>query len=301
MIKFYFTHFIARSEYVLFLYITFLGIVPICSIIWIAIWMARHNGGTSIKEYWTKTGSGNTISTYVCGSFTKCLRPVRWPSMSFFSSTKTRTNANSSSFPSACNLLSSRIKKKSTTNKPQAQPYTISGSSSSSISINNNSRSNNVLPGDKISIVKCDLASTTNPRAIDNSNKIEYRRDNDPTTNNHTVNEARNPAKRASPLKTELAIKLAEHLARLQEGGTLPKNTKVPTKTVKKFVPMQFDVNSSSGSVSMPTTNVNNKPSLSATPSAFVSLNNKPPAPFYNKKPPLPPVTPQSLNKTKGY
>ncbi|XP_014216270.1 uncharacterized protein LOC106645033 [Copidosoma floridanum] len=51
----------ARSEYIMFLYITFLGIVPVCSLIWVAIWLARHK--SKGMKHWTKTGPGNPIST----------------------------------------------------------------------------------------------------------------------------------------------------------------------------------------------------------------------------------------------
>ena len=254
----------ARSEYIMSLYIIFLGIVPTIGLISFGVWYARNNGG-SVKQWKKAAGSSGPMSTYV--SCLDCFKPRRQ-----------RPGAPNKSILERVFGPRASASNKSASVGPQTavKPNTISERMST-------------LPRDKIHIVKRDLVSTTNPEAISCSSEIEYRRSVvGGTGGEEEAAAARNTAKRVSPLRTELGIKLAEHIHQLHQGVALPhhqpKNFKgLALKTDLKFEQLRESPSSSAA--------VTPQVQASAVPAVVAS---KPPAPFYDKKPPPPPAPPQS-------
>lgn len=245
------------------LYIIFLGIVPTLAFVSITIWYVRNNGG---GKQWKKATASNPISTYVCCA------PRR--QKSFFKSQKPK-NAKSSVEPNS-----------------NGKAFTISDRIAT-------------LPRDQIKIVKRDLVSTTNPEAINCSNEIEYRKSlyaaaataaDDVAVlngNNNLQNDARNPSKRSSPLKTELGIKLAEHIMQLQRGTLQPKNFKGLTlHTDLKFEQLRESPNATPATAEILHAN---KTVYSKKPPPLPDSDKKPIASYDKKPPPPPPEPPVAL------
>ncbi|KAL7306094.1 hypothetical protein TKK_0001547 [Trichogramma kaykai] len=259
----------ARSEYIMSLYIIFLGIVPAIAIISFGVWYARNNG-TSMKQ-WKK--ANGPMSTYV--SCLDCFKP------------RLRSKSDGRRKFDFLQRVFSPVKPRSTV---QPSPMVSTDASSKPYSI---SDKNNTLLRDKIRIVKRDLVSTTNPEAINGSSQIEFRRSACSDGSNFS-NQARNLEKRSSPLRTELGIKLAEHIRDMQQHPNNFKGLKLNTDL--KVDPQQHRSGQVTPSTASSTANL---VSSKSTPKVYDKKPppppiNKAPAPFYEKKPPPPPAPPQS-------
>lgn len=275
------------------LYIIFLGIVPTIGLISFGIWYTRNNGGA--VKHWKKASSSGAMSTYVCS--VDCFKSRR---------------SKASSIP--------KLPKKSLVERVFADKAKSASVEPSSGKVFTISERIGTLPRDKIRIVKRDLVSTTNPEAISCSSEIEYRRsiaaaDEEATAAatatspavvavTKDARDSRDPAKRASPLKTELGIKLAEHIQQLQRGHMQPKNFKGLTlKTDLKFEQLRESPSSSSNvtpqiAAGSGETLLPRQQQLAAVSSKAPAFYDKkpppPPVAFYDKKPPPPPAPPQS-------
>lgn len=284
---FYFVH-TARSEFMMGLYIVFLGIVPTAALISFAVWYSRNNAG-GINQWSKKASSANPISTYV--SSIDCFKSRR-PK---FASSKIRRKS----------LIERVLSPSSKKTKPsdvdfRSKPYSVS-------------ERIGTLPRDQIRIIKKDLSYTTNQDVIDSSDRIEYRRsilidESVPAHPGFTLgnNEARNESKRKSPLRTELGIKLAEHIQQINN-NMQPKNFKnLKLNTDLKFEHLRESPSggSSAGTPQTAQSILSNDepPPTPSMPPALkepVAFYNKkpppPPAPLYDKKPPPPPAPPKHL------
>lgn len=161
--------------------------------------------------------------------------------------------------------------------------------------------SDNVPAKEKLQITKADLISTTNPDAISCSNSIAMRksmllgnvdqsvggrRPPDASDSDQTVQPSFVDGQaRKNSIRTELGTKIAERIQQMQKKPT--KNVKgLTVKTEVKFEHLNESPSGSSTGVTPRTGDPlvpDNKPCF------------KPPAPFYNKKPPPPPAPAQSL------
>lgn len=274
------------------LYIVFLGIVPTVALVSFAVWYSRNNGG-GINQWSKKATSSNPISTYV--SSIDCFRSRR-PKLA---SSKIRRK----SFIDRVLSPSNKKTKSATGVDPQSKPYSVS-------------ERVGTLTRDKIRIIKKDLSFTTNQDVIDSSDQIEYRRsilvDESATPQPGwplSNNEARNQSKRTSPLRTELGIKLAEHIQQINS-NMQPKNFKgLKLNTDLKFEHLRESTSgsSSAGTPHTAQTILTSSSELLVPPAPSMPpalkeptgfYDKKPPPPptqFYDKKPPPPPAPPQHL------
>ncbi|KYN00635.1 Disintegrin and metalloproteinase domain-containing protein 12, partial [Cyphomyrmex costatus] len=274
-----------KNDFITAIYVIFLGVLPAIALFLLCIWYVRNSG-----QHWKK----DVMSTYVSSfnRFKKKRKPHANKSLDVSSSNTSKTQTHytaGSKFFGWRIIIAAYItpKKKNTSRNTNNKIFTIS---------------DNVSLKEPPQITKTDLISTTNPDAIKCSNNIEYRKsllfgNVKPDTMDKTVstksqtNEVYNKittfsvpgvevqSKNITPLKSELGSKISERIQQIQqrsfkndEGFTL--NTDV-----------KFDhLNESLTSISNITLQ---------TPDIF--NNSKKPAPFYNKKPPLPPAPAQSL------
>ena len=253
------------------LYIIFLGIVPTVSLIAFGIWYAR-NTDTGMKHW--KKASG-PMSTYV--SRLDCFKP------------RIRSKPSVLRKNDLIQRVLSHAKRQPHV-EPQ-KPTNISGT----------------LQRDKIRIVKRDLVSTTNPEVINCSNEIEQRR-SVCSTDDLCISDARNEEKRRSPLRTELGIKLAEHIRAFEQQQQQnqqwqPQNSKnfkgLTVKTDLKLQQLRGSSNVTPSTAASTAELVPTRPApIVYNKKAPLPPTNKEPAPFYDKKPPPPPVPSQS-NKPK--
>lgn len=251
------------------LYIVFLGIVPTAALVSFAVWYSRNNGG-GISQWSKKATSSNPISTYV--SSIDCFRSRR-PKLA---SSKLRGK----SFIERVITRASIKKTKPSGVDPKSKAFSVS-------------ERIGTLPRDKIKIIKKDLAFTTNQDVIDSSDQIQYRRsilvDESVPSQSEVVfsnNEARNQSKRTSPLRTELGIKLAEHIQQINN-NMQPKNFKgLKLNTDLKFEHLRESPSGSSSAGTPQTAQsiLTSSSEVLAPPAPSKPPALKEPAAFYDKK-----------------
>ncbi|KOC59227.1 Disintegrin and metalloproteinase domain-containing protein 12 [Habropoda laboriosa] len=263
----------ARNDFIMALYIVFLGIVPMVALSLFGVWYVRNPG-----QYWKK----GMISTYV--SSLDRVTEKRTPH-AFTSRGARRGNSSHT-------LGKNFYERVAIFFAPRQESSSSSANRIFTIS-------NQLPPKEKLQITKTNLISTTNPDVINCSNSIEYRKsmllssieqsvgnrksDNSDSDRSAVLPPADSQARRNSH-KTELGLKIAERIQQMQKKPT--KNIKGLTlKTEVKFEHLNESPGSSSGVA--PTTGDpllhDEKPCIKA------------PAPFYNKKPPPPPTPAQTF------
>lgn len=266
----------ARNDFIMALYIIFLGIVPTIALSSFGIWYVRNSG-----QNWKKS----MISTYVSSSdrVTEKCKPHA------FTSQRGARRANSSH----------------TIGKNFYERFVIFFSPRRENSRNANkifTVSDNIEPKQKLQITKTDLISTTNPDVINCSNSIEYRKSmllgnmNENTSGKRCVAPEPDPSSiaqsqtvesqaRRNSHRSELGLKIAERIQQMQKKPT--KNIKgLTVKTEVKFEHLNESPSSSVGTAPR-------------TGDPLLPPDGKPysntPAHFYNKKPPPPPAPAQHL------
>ena len=264
----------ARNDFVMALYIIFLGIVPMVALSSFGVWYVRNPG-----QHWKK----GMLSTYV-SSFDR-VKEKRKPHA--FTSRGAR-GANPRGHTIGKNFYERVViffSPRQESTRDTSNIFTIS---------------DNMPAKKKLQITKTDLISTTNPDAINCSNSIEYRKSmllasaNQTVDNNRSTEQSESDRSAVSPsvesrprknsLRLELGTKISERIQQLQKKPS--KNIKALTlKTEVRFEQLNENPSCSSG-----VTPGTGEPLLpDGKPHA------KTPAPFYNKKPPPPPAPAQSL------
>nr|KAF7406620.1 hypothetical protein H0235_014276 [Vespula pensylvanica] len=261
----------ARNDFITAIYIIFLGVVPMLALSSIGVWYVRNSG-----QHWKK----GALSTYVFS--VDRLKQKRKPHA--FASRDIRVpqlncTAGKEIYEKAIGFFTTRQRD----SEDSKRIFVIS---------------NNFPSKEKLQITKTDLISTTNPDAINCSDKIDFdksippckveivNRKNDSTVDQPliTINLRNLQEKKNIPVRTEMGSKIAERIQQLQKRQS--RNVKnLTVKTDLKFE--NFDDNSSR------TADVTPKSSSIMLPERKDTL--KSPIPFYNKKPPPPPAPAQSL------
>ena len=263
----------ARSDFIMALYIIFLGIVPMIALSSFGIWYVRNPG-----QHWKKS----MMSTYVSSldRVTEKCKPH-----AFSSRGARRANSSHRLGKNFYERVVIFFSPRQENSRNSDRIFTIS---------------DNLPPKEKLQITKTDLISTTNPDAINCSNSIAKRKsmllsnmDQSVSNKKPDISESDQSAQpssvegqaRKNSIRTELGTKIAERIQQMQKKPT--KNIKGLTlKTEVKFE--HLNESSSGGSVGV-------------TPKTGEPLlpdgkpYSKAPAPFYNKKPPPPPAPAQSL------
>jgi len=256
----------ARNDFIIALYVIFLGVVPAIALLLFGIWYIRNSG-----QHWKK----DVMSTYVSSlDRFKAKRKSHAHKSHGIPTSKTQYTAGSKFLRMISTYLAPRRKNGShSTNKV----FTISD--------------NDTLKK-SLQITKTDLISTTNPDAIKCSNTIEYRKSllfgkPDVSENSQIQNNAVNTfsvptdefqPKKVAPLRLELGSKISERIQQIQRKS--PKNIKGLTlNTEFKFEHLDESPANTSD----------------VTPKTSDELLSKTPAPFYNKKPPPPPAPAPNL------
>lgn len=260
----------ARNDFIMALYIIFLGIVPTIALSSFGIWYVRNSG-----QNWKKS----MISTYVSSPdrVTEKCKPHAFTSRGARRANSSHT-IGKNFYERFVIFFSPRRGNSRSANKI----FTVSES---------------IGPKQKLQITKTDLISTTNPDVINCSNSIEYRRST--LLGNASENTGGkgcadpSPAQSVEPQqarrnshRSELGSKIAERIQQMQKKPT--RNIKgLTVKTEVKFE----HLNESPSSSSVGTAPRTGDPLL---PSDGKPYSNTP-APFYNKKPPPPPAPAQHL------
>lgn len=265
----------ARNDFIMALYIIFLGIVPMIALSSCGVWYMRNSG-----QHWKK----GMMSTYVSKleRATEKRKPHAFASSRGARKPNTGTRALGQNFYEKVVILFSPRQEQGSRNNAD-RVFTIS---------------DNLPLKEKLQITKTHLISTTNPDAINCSNNIGYQKsmllnsqlvaersegDRKPSVATESDRAAVIPAEsqRKNSLRSELGSKIAERIQQMQKKPT--KNIKGLTlKTEVKFEHLNESPSGSSTGITPKTSD--EKPYCS-----------KPPAPFYNKKPPPPPAPAQSL------
>lgn len=257
----------ARNDFVIALYVIFLGVVPIVALLLLGFWMRNS------RQHWKK----GVMSTYV--SSLDCFKEKRKPHVSKSLGvplSKTRYSAGSKFLRMISAYL---VPKQEDSSREPSKVFMIS---------------DNAMHKGPLQITKSDLIYTTNTDVIKCSNNIEYRKsllfgNKSPDVSAKpemqenvatlSVPDVEVQSKKTAPFKSELGSIISERIQQLQKKS--PKNVKgLVLNTELKFE------------------HLNESPcTTSDTPkSSEVLLNNKKTlTPFYNKKPPPPPAPAQSL------
>lgn len=262
----------ARNDFIMALYIIFLGIVPTIALSSFGIWYVRNSG-----QNWKKS----MISTYVSSPdrVTEKCKPHAFTSRGARRANSSHT-IGKNFYERFVIFFSPRRGNSRSANKI----FTVSES---------------IGPKQKLQITKTDLISTTNPDVINCSNSIEYRRStllgnaSENTGGKGCADPDPSPAQsvesqqaRRNSHRSELGSKIAERIQQMQKKPT--RNIKgLTVKTEVKFE----HLNESPSSSSVGTAPRTGDPLL---PSDGKPYSNTP-APFYNKKPPPPPAPAQHL------
>ncbi|KAF3425717.1 hypothetical protein E2986_05523 [Frieseomelitta varia] len=265
----------ARNDFIMALYIIFLGIVPMIALSSFGVWYLRNPG-----QHWKK----NMMSTYVSNldRVTEKCKPHAFASRGARRSNPRGHKFGRNFYERFVIFFSPRREGSRNTDRI----FTVS---------------DNLPAKEKLQITKADLISTTNPDAINCSNSIAMRKSMLLGNVDQSV-AGRKPADvsdsdqaaqpsfvdgqaRKNSIRTELGTKIAERIQQMQKKPT--KNVKgLTVKTEVKFEHLNESRSGSSTGVTPRTGDPlvpDNKPCFKA------------PAPFYNKKPPPPPAPAQSL------
>lgn len=276
----------ARNDFIMALYIIFLGIVPTIALSSFGIWYVRNSG-----QNWKKS----MISTYVSSSdrVTEKCKPH-----AFKPRGARRANSIGKNFYERFAILFSPGRGDNTRNNA-GRIFTVSDD------IEQKRKQKQ-----RLEITKTDLISTTNPDVINCSNSIEYRKSlllgggntscvvastdppdrPSPAQSAQTVIESQ--ARRNSH-RSELGLKIAERIQQMQKKPT--KNIKgLTVKTEVKFEHLNESPGGSNGSNSSSAAPRTGDPLLLPPQYGKPYISNTP-APFYNKKPPPPPAPAQHL------
>ncbi|KAK2583790.1 hypothetical protein KPH14_009691 [Odynerus spinipes] len=259
----------ARNDLLTAIYVIFLGIVPMVVLSSVGVWYVRSSG-----QHWKK----GALSTYVFS--VDRLKPKRKPhavATRDFRMSQSNCTTGKNIYDKAVSFFTTR----------QRDP-----DKSKRIFI----VSDDFLSKEKLQITKTDLISTTNPDAINCSDKIELRKaaGNVEIVNNKQTESTDKPlitislrspqGKKANPVRTEMGSKISERIQQLQK----------KQERNSKHLTVRTNLNSENF-------HENSNATVSATPkSSDVMLPeskdaSKTPIFVYNKKPPPPPAPAQSL------
>lgn len=263
----------ARNDFITAIYIIFLGVVPMLALSSIGVWYVRNSG-----QHWKK----GALSTYVFSvdrlkqkrkTHAFASRDIRVPQLN--------CTAGKEIYEKAIGFFTTRQRD----SEDSKRIFVIT---------------NNFPSKEKLQITKTDLISTTNPDAINCSDKIDFdksippcrveivNRKNDSTVDKPliTINLRNDPQEKKSvPVRTEMGSRIAERIHQLQ------KRQSRNVKNLTVNTDLKFD-NLYDNSCET-TADVTPKSSSVMLPERKDTL--KSPMPFYNKKPPPPPAPAQSL------
>ncbi|KAI4491099.1 hypothetical protein M0802_010409 [Mischocyttarus mexicanus] len=276
----------ARNDFIIAIYIIFLGIVPMCALISIGYWYLKNCG-----QHWKK----GALSAYV------------------FNVDRLKLKRKPHAFASR----EIRVPKLNCTAGKEIYEKTISFFTTRQRDSEDSKRifiigKNNFPNKDKLQITKTDLISTTNPDAINSSDKIDFVPNSITPSKVEIINRKSNNCMIDKPLITinlrklqseekkdhspvrsnQMGSKIADRIQQLQNKQS-KNNTNFTVQTDLKLDKLNDDSNNR-------TITGNNDDNVTPNYSNIMlperkDALRKSPTPFYNKKPPPPPAPAQSL------